>query len=199
MDDRWIVVRFPVGASDFSILQIVQQDCGSHLPVSHPVTTGGSSTRVRLAEAWSWVLSSIYCRGKESTELYLHAATRLHSVIHNQARGNSLPFFFDNLRENLNLSTSLWYPASEAITSLPTDLCNRNVVLFVLHEQKFWMYCTRIRRIGRRSFGRNLQSNDLSNIRELSTEKHFTLCPLWISGVPRIFFLGGGFNKFSWG
>ena len=79
---------------------------------------------------------------KKCTELYLHVATRLNSVMHNQARGTPLSIFFDHLREHLNLSTSLWNLALEAITSLPKDLCNRNVVLcdvwLTVHRSSMW-------------------------------------------------------------
>jgi len=35
----------------------------------------------RAAGAWNWPLTSIYCRGQECVDLYLHPPIRLHGVV----------------------------------------------------------------------------------------------------------------------
>jgi hypothetical protein len=44
--------------------------------VSYPVGTGGSFPRGKAAGAWSWPLTSIWCRGQEWVELYFHSPNK---------------------------------------------------------------------------------------------------------------------------
>jgi hypothetical protein len=64
----WMVgVRNPVKAGNFSFLT-----------ASRPVlkSTRGSFPGGKAAGAWSWPLTSTYCRGQECVELYLHSPRR---------------------------------------------------------------------------------------------------------------------------
>jgi hypothetical protein len=56
-------VRFPAGAGNFSLHHRVQNGSGAD-PASYPVGTRGSFLGGKEAGAWSWPLTSIYCRGK---------------------------------------------------------------------------------------------------------------------------------------
>jgi hypothetical protein len=38
----------------------------------------------KVAGAWSWPLTSNYCRGKENTDICIHSAMRLHGVVLSQ-------------------------------------------------------------------------------------------------------------------
>jgi hypothetical protein len=72
LDDRGSRVRFPAGAGNFSLHHHIQNGSGAH-QVFYPIDTrcsfpGGKAA----AEAWSWPLTSIQCRGQECAELYLH-------------------------------------------------------------------------------------------------------------------------------
>jgi hypothetical protein len=60
----------------------VQAKCGAH-PASYPVGTGGSFLKDKAIEAWSWPLTSIWCRGKKMVELYPHSPISLHGVVLN--------------------------------------------------------------------------------------------------------------------
>jgi hypothetical protein len=37
----------------------------------------------KVADAWSWPLTSNYCRGQEYVDLYIHSSIRLHGVVIN--------------------------------------------------------------------------------------------------------------------
>jgi hypothetical protein len=74
LDDRGSRVRFPAGAGNFFLHHRVQNRSGAH-PPSYPVGTRGSFPGGKAAEAWSWPLTSIYCRGQECVELYLHSGS----------------------------------------------------------------------------------------------------------------------------
>jgi hypothetical protein len=63
LDDRGSRVRFPAGAGNFSLHYRVENGSGAH-PASYPMGTGGSFPGVKATGAWSWPLSSIYCRGQ---------------------------------------------------------------------------------------------------------------------------------------
>jgi hypothetical protein len=58
-----IGVCFPAGAGNFSLRNRAQNVSGAH-PASYPSGTGGSFPGSKAAEAWSWLLTSIYCRGQ---------------------------------------------------------------------------------------------------------------------------------------
>jgi hypothetical protein len=55
-------VWFPA-VQDFS-LHSIQTGSGAH-PASYPMGTGGSSSGGKVARAWSWPLTFIYCWGQE--------------------------------------------------------------------------------------------------------------------------------------
>jgi hypothetical protein len=63
LDDRGSRVRFPVGGGNFSLHHRVQIGSGAH-PASYPMGTRGSFPGSKAAVAWSWPLTSIYCRGR---------------------------------------------------------------------------------------------------------------------------------------
>jgi hypothetical protein len=53
----------------------VQTGCGVY-PASYPMGTRGSFPGGKAAGAWSWPLTSIYFRGQEHVELYLHSPNK---------------------------------------------------------------------------------------------------------------------------
>jgi hypothetical protein len=61
LDDRGCRVRFPAAAGNFSLHHRVQNSSGAH-PASYPMGTRGSFFGGKTAGAWSWPLTSIYCR-----------------------------------------------------------------------------------------------------------------------------------------
>jgi len=65
-------VRDAAGAGNFSHHHRFQTGSGAH-PASHPVGTRGSFLGSKAAGPWSWPLTSIYCRGHECVEMYLHS------------------------------------------------------------------------------------------------------------------------------
>jgi hypothetical protein len=60
-------------AGNFSLHYRVQNGSGVH-PASYPIGTRGSFSGGKAAEAWSWPLTSIWCRGQECAELYLNSS-----------------------------------------------------------------------------------------------------------------------------
>jgi hypothetical protein len=64
------VKNFLLSTSSWSFL-------GAH-PASYPMGNGG-----KAVGAWSWSLTSNYCRDQENTELYIHFPIRLHGVMLN--------------------------------------------------------------------------------------------------------------------
>jgi len=56
-------VWVPVGAVNFSLHHRVQTGSGAH-PTSNPMGTTVSFPGDKAAGAWSWPLTSIYCRGR---------------------------------------------------------------------------------------------------------------------------------------
>jgi len=66
------MVRFPVGAGNFFLHYRVQKGSEAH-PASYTVGTRGSIPGGKAAGAWNWPLTSIYFRGQECVELYLHS------------------------------------------------------------------------------------------------------------------------------
>jgi hypothetical protein len=70
LDDRG--VRVPVGAGNSSPHHRVQTGSGAHA-ASYPIGTRGSFSGEKAAGAWSWPLTSIYYRGQECVDLYLHS------------------------------------------------------------------------------------------------------------------------------
>jgi hypothetical protein len=65
-------VRVPAGAGNFSLHHRVQTGSGAH-PASYPMDTRGCFSGGNVAGAWSWPLTSIYCRVQECMESYLHS------------------------------------------------------------------------------------------------------------------------------
>jgi hypothetical protein len=63
LDDRGSRARFPAGTGYFSLHHRVQNGSGAH-PASYPMGTRGSFPGGTAAEAWSWPLTSISCRGQ---------------------------------------------------------------------------------------------------------------------------------------
>jgi hypothetical protein len=63
LDDRGSRVRFPAGAGNFSPHHRVQNGFGAH-PASYSMGTRSSFPGCKAAGAWSWPLTSIYCRGQ---------------------------------------------------------------------------------------------------------------------------------------
>jgi hypothetical protein len=63
LGDRGSRVWFPEEAGNFSLHQRVQNGSGAH-PASYPMGTRGSFPGGKAAGAWSWPLTSIYCRGQ---------------------------------------------------------------------------------------------------------------------------------------
>jgi len=62
LDIREIGLQFPAGTRNFSLLQSVQT-FSEALPASCSKDTGGPSLKVKASGAWSWPLTSIWCRG----------------------------------------------------------------------------------------------------------------------------------------
>jgi len=58
LDTRSFSVRFPAGPANLSLHHRVQNGSGAH-PASYPVGKRGSSRGDKVAEAWSWPLTSI--------------------------------------------------------------------------------------------------------------------------------------------
>jgi hypothetical protein len=63
LDRRGSRVRFPAGSGNFSLHHHVRNGSGAH-PVFYAVGTRGCFPGCRAAGAWSWPLTSIYCRGQ---------------------------------------------------------------------------------------------------------------------------------------
>jgi hypothetical protein len=63
LDVRGSRVRLPEGARNFSLHHRVQNGSGAH-PASYPMSTRGPFLESKAAEAWSWPLTSILCRGQ---------------------------------------------------------------------------------------------------------------------------------------
>jgi len=61
-----------VGAGNFSLHHCVQTDSGVH-SASYPMGTGDSFPGSKAAELWSWQHTSIWCRGHECVQLYIHS------------------------------------------------------------------------------------------------------------------------------
>jgi len=57
------MVRFLKGDGNFSLHRRVQNGSGAQT-ASYPMGTGGSFSGGKAAGAWSWPLTSIYCRGQ---------------------------------------------------------------------------------------------------------------------------------------
>jgi hypothetical protein len=72
-------VRVPVGAGNFSPHYRDQTGSGDQ-PASYPMGTRGSFPGDKATGAWSWPLTSIYCKG-QCVELYLHYPLRLNGVV----------------------------------------------------------------------------------------------------------------------
>jgi hypothetical protein len=67
LDDRGSRVRFPAEAGNFSLHHRVQNGSGAH-PASYPMGTRSSFPWGKAAEAWSWPLISIQCRGQRMSK-----------------------------------------------------------------------------------------------------------------------------------
>jgi hypothetical protein len=63
LDDRSSRVRFPARAGNFSLHHRVQNGSGAH-SASYPMGTISSFPGGKAAGAWSWPLTSIYCRSQ---------------------------------------------------------------------------------------------------------------------------------------
>jgi hypothetical protein len=63
LDDRSFRVRFSAGAGKFSLHHSVQNGSGAH-PASYPMDARDSFPWGKAAGAWSWPLTSIWCRGQ---------------------------------------------------------------------------------------------------------------------------------------
>jgi hypothetical protein len=72
LDNRGPRVWFPAGAGNFSLHHRVQNVSGAH-SASYQMGTSGSFPGGKVAGAWSWPLTSIWCRGQEWAELYLYS------------------------------------------------------------------------------------------------------------------------------
>jgi hypothetical protein len=68
----WSEVRVPPGAGNFSLHHRVHTGSGVY-PASYPMGTRDSFPGGKAAGAWSWPLTSTYCRDQERVELYLHS------------------------------------------------------------------------------------------------------------------------------
>jgi hypothetical protein len=65
-------------------------------PTQPPVqwVPGACSLGIKRAESWSWPLTTIYCRGQECVELYLHSSyTPPWRDAHLKNTGTTLPFY----------------------------------------------------------------------------------------------------------
>jgi hypothetical protein len=91
-DDRSSRVRFPARAGNFSLHHHVRNGSGAH-PASYPMDTGGSFPWSKAAAAWSWPLTSIYCRGQECVELYLHSLNTSSWCGAQLKHGNNFTFY----------------------------------------------------------------------------------------------------------
>jgi hypothetical protein len=67
---------------EFSVLHVVQT-CSAVHPASYPMDTGGYFPGGKAAAVWSWPLTSIYWRGQENVDVYIHSPRRLHGIMLN--------------------------------------------------------------------------------------------------------------------
>jgi hypothetical protein len=72
--------RVPAGAGNFLSTTASRLAPGPIQPISQWVP-GAISLGGKAAGAWSWPLTSIYCRGQEYVELYIYSPIRLHGVV----------------------------------------------------------------------------------------------------------------------
>jgi hypothetical protein len=67
---------------EFSVLHVIQKGSGVD-PTSYPMGTRGFFPEGKAAGAWSWPLTSSYCRGQENMDLYICYPIHLHGVVLN--------------------------------------------------------------------------------------------------------------------
>jgi hypothetical protein len=79
----WSRVRVPARAGNFFHHRTVAH------PASYPMSTRGSFPGSKVAGVWNWPLTSVYCRGWECVELYLHSSIYLQGVVYNSAQDTS--------------------------------------------------------------------------------------------------------------
>jgi hypothetical protein len=72
LDDRGSRVRYPAGARNFSLHHRVQNGSGAH-PASYPMSTSGSSLRVKQPGREADNSPPSRAKVKECVELYLHS------------------------------------------------------------------------------------------------------------------------------
>jgi hypothetical protein len=104
MDDRGSGFDSRQGAGNFPVHHRVQTGSGAH-PASYLVGTRGSFPGDKAAGAWSWPLTSIYCRGQEWVEVYLQIAIRLHDVV---LRSTGVTLHLTYLLNIATLFRNLW-------------------------------------------------------------------------------------------
>jgi len=56
------MTRFPIGTTDFSLLQITHTGSVAH-PATHPMGTGSSFPENKAAGEFSWQVLTTWCRG----------------------------------------------------------------------------------------------------------------------------------------
>jgi hypothetical protein len=77
LDDRGVGVRVLVGSRIFSSPRRPDRLWSPPNLLSNGYPGG------KAAEAWSWPLTSNYCRGQENVDLYIHTPIHLHGVVLN--------------------------------------------------------------------------------------------------------------------
>jgi hypothetical protein len=81
LDDREVGIRVPVGSRIFTS-HVVQTGSGVH-PTYYTLGTWGLFPGGKAAGAWSWPLTSNWCRDEENMDLYVHSPKRLQGVVLN--------------------------------------------------------------------------------------------------------------------
>jgi hypothetical protein len=78
----WCGYKFVIWYPGSVFRQIFRPPLGpTQPPIKCILRGGGLSCGIKAAGAWSWPVTSVYSRGKEYVELYLHSPVRLHGFV----------------------------------------------------------------------------------------------------------------------
>jgi hypothetical protein len=101
LDNGGVGVRVSIGA----IFSLFYTSSRPVLGLTHPsywMGTGTSFPGGKATGAWSWPLTSNWCRGQENKDLYMHSPIPLHGVVVNwMSTGRTLPLWDKHLNSEL--------------------------------------------------------------------------------------------------